>query len=178
LVPGCKQPGLKAEAFSAILLVPVATTETNKRYKLRPMAFFPKVSKRSLRYSPHKRFTARTPAKSSEWSRTSARPRCPGGEHVRPAGGTASDPATRFDAGACRLSYAPVTAHERVNVRAFFVEQNVAQDCVRSGTAAVLGTSAVRVQDGRTAGVCVCDDLAAVHGWNMYVAGLPCLYSK
>jgi hypothetical protein len=43
LVPVRKQPGLKAGAFSPALLVPVATTGTNERYKPGPMAFFPPV---------------------------------------------------------------------------------------------------------------------------------------
>jgi hypothetical protein len=44
LVPVRKQPGLKDEAFSPALLVPVATTGTNGRYRPGPMAFFPPVS--------------------------------------------------------------------------------------------------------------------------------------
>jgi hypothetical protein len=43
LVPVRKQPGLKAGAFSPALLVPVATTGINGRYKPEPMAFFPPV---------------------------------------------------------------------------------------------------------------------------------------
>jgi hypothetical protein len=43
LVPIRKQSGLKAGAFSPALLVPVAITETNGRYKPGPMAFFPPV---------------------------------------------------------------------------------------------------------------------------------------
>jgi hypothetical protein len=43
LVPVRKQPGLKAGAFSPAVLVPVATTGTNGRYKPGAMAFFPPV---------------------------------------------------------------------------------------------------------------------------------------
>jgi hypothetical protein len=43
LVPGRKKPGLKAGAFSPALLVPVATTGTNGRYKPGLKAFFPPV---------------------------------------------------------------------------------------------------------------------------------------
>jgi hypothetical protein len=44
LIPVRKQPGLKVGAFSPTLLVPVAITGTNVRYKPGPMAFFPPVS--------------------------------------------------------------------------------------------------------------------------------------
>jgi hypothetical protein len=40
LVPIHKQPGLKAGAFNPALLVPVATTETNRLYKPRLKTFF------------------------------------------------------------------------------------------------------------------------------------------
>jgi hypothetical protein len=41
LVPVRKQPGLKAGAFSPVLLVPVTTTETNGLYKPGLKALFP-----------------------------------------------------------------------------------------------------------------------------------------
>jgi hypothetical protein len=52
LVPVRKQPGLKPEAFSSTLLVPIVTTGINGRYRPESMAFFPLVL---VRYAGRRR---------------------------------------------------------------------------------------------------------------------------